>query len=167
MSNSHRNTLNHLSLENQCFYQPYNHWACFVKIAAATFCKKYGYIKLFTQEFYSLVRARQELLLLYELLHTYTYFWCRSPGAGWAGITSRIDHFSDGGTPASTVLFELFIDFYPAPSPSCVAEDSQLADLSRFVLSKVANIFCWPLVRCSMDKRRSMISSPSDRLEAK
>ncbi len=55
----------------------------------------------------------------------YLYLRRHSPGAGWAGITNRVDHVSDGSTPGSVVLCELTRHFHPVLSPSCVAEDSR------------------------------------------
>ncbi len=40
----------------------------------------------------------------YPVLLTYLYLRRHSPGAGWAGITNRVDHVSDGGIPGSAVL---------------------------------------------------------------
>ncbi len=39
--------------------------------------------------------------------------------------TNSVHFVSDGGTPGSTVLYELTRDFHPVLSPSCVAEDQQ------------------------------------------
>ncbi len=55
----------------------------------------------------------------------YLYLWQHSPEVGWAGITNRVDHITDGGTPGLRVLCEFTRDVHPVLSPSCVAEDSR------------------------------------------
>ncbi len=52
---------------------------------------------------------------------------CRhSPGVGWAGITNRVDHIMNGGTPGSTDLCEL--NSHPVHSPLCVAKNMQYGE---------------------------------------
>ncbi len=43
---------------------------------------------------------------------TYLYLCRHSPEEGWASITNRIDHVSDGSTPGSVVLCELIRHFH-------------------------------------------------------
>ncbi len=64
---------------------------------------------------------------------TYLYLRGHSPVAGWAGITNRVDHVSDGSTLGTAVLRELTRHFHPVLSPSCVAEDSRFG--GRFQVS--------------------------------
>ncbi len=59
---------------------------------------------------------------LWEALLAYLYLWRHSSGAGWAGITNWVDHFSDGGIPGSAALRKLTRKFHPAISPSSVHE---------------------------------------------
>ncbi len=59
---------------------------------------------------------------------TYLYLCQHSPGAGWAGITSGVDHVSDGSTPGSAVLCKLTKHVHPVLSPSCVTEHSRSGD---------------------------------------
>ncbi len=54
---------------------------------------------------------------------SYLYLCRHSPGASSAGITNRVDHVLDGGTPGSTAPCELTRDFHPVPFSLNVAED--------------------------------------------
>ncbi len=92
----------------------------------------------------------------------YLYLRRHSPGAGWVGITNRVDHVLDESTPGSAVLCELTRHFHPILSPSCFSEDS------RSALVVVAHVFSWPTarlrhVRGGVGRRRSSIRSPSGR----
>ncbi len=72
-----------------------------------------------------LIKRQEALSFTYLLL---LYLRRHSPGAGWAGITNRVDHVSDGSTPGSAVLCELTRHVHPILSQSCVAEDSRSGD---------------------------------------
>ncbi len=103
------------------------------------------------------------MLMAVSLL--FLYLRRHSSGAGWVGITNRVDHVSDGSTPGSAVLCEHTRHFHPVLSPSCVAEDS------RSALVVVAHVFSCPparlrQVRGGVGRRRSLISSPLGRLAA-
>ncbi len=97
-------------------------------------------------------------------LLTYLYLRRHSPGAGWAGITNRVDHVSNGSIPGSAVLCELTRHFHPVLSPSCVAEDSRSGN--RFQVGLDRGSPCLRHVRGCVGRRRSFISSPSGRLAA-
>ncbi len=65
-------------------------------------------------------------------INVLTYLYRHSPGAGWADITNRVDHVSNGGTPGSTILCERTRDFHPALSPA-----------SKRVLTKFGRVVWW------------------------
>ncbi len=100
---------------------------------------------------------------------TYLYLRRHSPGIGWSGITNRVDHVADGGTPGSVVLCELTRDFHSVLSALSVAEDSQSRGKLQVCLNWVVHVFSWPpvrlhLVRGGVGRSRPLISSPSGRL---
>ncbi len=68
---------------------------------------------LCVRSIHSYTKQSKSVITIYTTL-TYLYFRRHSPGAGWAGITNRVDHVSNGSAPVSAALHA--VSWYLKPS---------------------------------------------------